>query len=237
MPDFHNPTGLVMPEEQRSAYARLLAKHHATAVVDEAHHLLRLDGQPALAPFASYSPDAVSVGSASKCIWGGLRLGWIRSPLPLVDRLTQARVGLDLGAPVLEQLVLTRLLTEGIDDLLAAHRARLREQREALVRALAATLPDWRFRLPAGGMVLWCELPAAGAMALATEAERHGLLLAAGPAFAPEGGLDRFVRLPYTVPVPQLEEAVRRVAAAWAVVRGGGSAPPSSSGPSGVLVA
>ena len=85
-------------------------------------------------------------------------------------------------------------------------------------------------------MVLWVELPAAGATALSCELERQGVLLAPGPSFAPEGGLDRFVRIPYPVPAPQLEEAVRRIATAWAVVRGG-DAPAEGTGPSGVLVA
>uniref|UniRef100_UPI0015FF46B7 MocR-like transcription factor YczR n=1 Tax=Nocardioides stalactiti TaxID=2755356 RepID=UPI0015FF46B7 len=190
MPDHHNPTGLVMSDEDRATYARLLAKHGATAVVDEAHHTLRLDGDPAQQPFASYSSDAVTVGSASKSIWGGLRLGWIRAPHGLVDQLTRARVGLDLGAPIMEQLVLTRLLTGDFDAVLAAHRLRLREQRDALVAALGRELPEWTFRKPSGGMALWCRLPGAGATALSAEAERHGVLLAPGPSFAPEGGLD-----------------------------------------------
>jgi DNA-binding transcriptional MocR family regulator len=237
MPDFHNPTGLVMPAEQRAAYARLLAKHGATAVVDEAHHLIRLDDGPDLPPFATYAEGAVTVGSASKSIWGGLRLGWIRSPLPLVDGLTRARVGLDLGAPVLEQLVLARLLSAGLDDVMAAHRTRLREQRDALAAALGADLPDWRFRFPHGGMALWIELPGPGATALSVEAERHGVLIPPGPSFAPEGGLDRFVRIPYTAPAPQLEEAVRRIAAAWRSVTAGTASPPGRKGPGSVLVA
>ncbi|HWJ11875.1 MAG TPA: PLP-dependent aminotransferase family protein, partial [Nocardioides sp.] len=144
MPDFHNPTGLVMSEPDRAAYARLLARHGATAVVDEAHHLLHLDEGPAGAPrrpFASYSKDAICVGSASKSIWGGMRLGWIRAPHALVDQLTRARVGLDLGAPVLEQLVLTRLLTSSLEDIVRIQRSRLREQRDALAAALAERLP------------------------------------------------------------------------------------------------
>lgn len=225
MPDHHNPTGLVMPDHERAAYARLLAKHGATAVVDEAHHTLRLDGAPPQRPFASYAKDAITVGSASKSVWGGLRLGWIRAPHHLVDQLTRARVGLDLGAPVLEQLVLTRLVTGEFDAVLAAHRDRLRVQRDALMAALAKDLPDWTFRRPAGGMVLWCHLPQAGATALSIEAERHGVLVAPGPSFAPEGGLDRYLRFPYTVTAPELEEAVRRVAAAWRVVTGSGPAP------------
>jgi DNA-binding transcriptional MocR family regulator len=237
MPDHHNPTGLVMSDDERATYAGILARHDAIAVVDEAHHSLRLDDGPVQRPLASYSPDAVTVGSASKSIWGGLRLGWIRAPRGLVDRLTRARIGLDLGAPVFEQLVLTKLLTGDFDAVLTAHRDRLREQRDGLIAAMEAQLPDWTFRRPSGGMALWCRLPATGATALVDEAELRGVLLAAGPSFAPEGGLDRYLRFPYTVPVPQLEEAVTLVAEAWAVVRSGATTPPGRGRPGGVLVA
>jgi DNA-binding transcriptional MocR family regulator len=237
MPDFHNPTGLVMAERVRASYARLLGRYDATAVVDEAHHELRLDPQRPRRPFAAYADDAITLGSASKAVWGGLRLGWIRSPLGLIDTLTQARVGLDLGAPVLEQLVLARLLTEGIDGLLDVHRARLVRQRDAMIDALTEHLPDWEFRHPTGGMVLWCQLPRAGAVALAAAAERHGVLLAPGPAFAPEGGLDRWIRLPFTLAEDQLVEAVRRIGVAWAEVEAGTTTPPGRRRPSGVMVA
>ncbi|KAA1418602.1 PLP-dependent aminotransferase family protein [Nocardioides humilatus] len=237
MPDHHNPTGLVMSDADRATYAAMLKRHGATAVVDEAHHTLRLDGGPAQRPFASFSPDTITVGSASKSVWGGLRLGWIRAPRGLVDQLTRARIGLDLGAPVFEQLVLTKLLTGDFDAVLTAHRDRLRLQRDALVAAMRAELPDWTFRTPSGGMALWCRLPAVGATALVDEVEGRGVLMAPGPSFAPEGGLDRYLRFPFTVPAPQLEEAVRRVAAAWATVRAGTSTPPGRERPGGVLVA
>ncbi|MBM9459231.1 PLP-dependent aminotransferase family protein [Nocardioides sp. zg-536] len=238
MPDFHNPTGLVMTAAERERYACALARHDAVAVVDEAHHLLLLDDGEALPPFATWSSESVSVGSASKSVWGGLRLGWIRAPHRLVDRLTRARVGLDLGAPVLEQLVLLRLLTGEHDAIVELQRRRLREQRNALAEALATSLPELTFRLPAGGMALWCHLPEPGATALAIEAERHGVLLAPGPSFAPDGGLDRYLRLPYAVAADDLRTAVDRIAAAWAVVRAGRGGPPRSGGTSDpVLVA
>lgn len=238
MPDFHNPTGLRMSERERERYGRLVTAHGAIAVVDEAHHLLRLDNDVAATPFAVHAPEAVCVGSASKSVWGGLRLGWLRAPDHLVDRLTRARVGLDLGAPVLEQLVLTRLLAGGVEPLVEAHRDRLRRQRDAMLAAVERKLPDWEVRRPSGGMALWCRLPRPAATALSTEAERHGVLLAPGPSFAPEGGLDRFVRLPYALPAEQLVTAVERIADAWAVVtdrRTGPPTPPSGTDP--VMVA
>ena len=171
-------------------------------------------------PFASFAPETITVGSASKGLWGGLRVGWIRAPMAQMERLTAARVTLDLGVPVMEQLAVVCLL-EDLDAVLAGHRARLREQRDALVAAVRSALPDWSFRLPTGGLCLWCELPGPGrglGLALADEAERHGVIIAPGPVFAPDGGLDRFVRIPYTRREDELETAVRRIAAAWGEV-------------------
>jgi DNA-binding transcriptional MocR family regulator len=217
IPDFQNPTGHLMSDAQREEYAAHLRRTRTVAVVDEAHQALALDGQAMPRPFATFAPDTITIGSASKSFWGGLRLGWIRCPAGRMDRLTQARVGLDLGAPVMEQLVLARLLGDG--PVLAEHVTRLREQRDRLVAAVATHLPEWRFRTPTGGLALWCELTHPTATAVATEAERRGVIVAPGPVFAAEGGLDRFVRIPWTRPGDELEEAVRRLADAWAVVR------------------
>ncbi|MEO9325026.1 PLP-dependent aminotransferase family protein [Nocardioides sp. C4-1] len=217
IPDFHNPTGHVMSEADRTTYAAHLRRTGTVAVVDEAHQALALDGQQMPRPFAAFDARTITLGSASKSHWGGLRLGWVRAPHDQVERLTRARLGLDLGAPVMEQLVLTRLLAD--DAVVEVHRERLREQRDALVAAVAEHLPEWRFHRPTGGLALWCELPSARGTALATEAERRGVVLAPGPAFAVEGGLDRFVRIPWSRPPAELEEAVRRVAGAWDAVR------------------
>jgi len=223
IPDFQNPTGHLMTDRQRETYARHLRRTRTVAVVDEAHQQLPLDGQEMPRPFATHAPDAITLGSASKAFWGGLRLGWLRAPEGLMPRLTQARLGLDLGAPVLEQLALLHLLGD-VEPVLADHRARLRTGRDALMAALASLLPAWTFHRPAGGLALWCQLPLARATDLVAEAESHRVILAPGPVFAAEGGLDRFVRIPYTQPAEVLEEAVVRLAAAWERV-GGGDAP------------
>ncbi|MDN4160536.1 PLP-dependent aminotransferase family protein [Nocardioides abyssi] len=217
VPDFQNPTGHLMSDAQREEYADHLRRAGTVAVVDEAHQALALDGQAMPRPFAAHAPGTITIGSASKSFWGGLRLGWIRAPHERMADLTHARVAMDLGAPVLEQLVLARLLADG--PVLPDHVTRLREQRDALAAALAEHLPEWRFRLPGGGLAVWCELPRPLATAVTAEAEQRGVIVAEGPVFAVSGGLDRFVRIPWTRPAPELEEAVRRLAAAWAAVR------------------
>lgn len=236
IPDFQNPTGHVMADAQREEYAAQLTRSRTLAVVDEAHQALALDGQAMPTPFAAHveaaGGSAITLGSASKLFWGGLRLGWLRAPLALMDALTEARLTLDLGGPVLEQLVLTRLLRNP-EEVLSAQRTRLREQRDALAAAVRDRLPEWRFRTPAGGLALWCELPDPVAPALAAEADARGVALAPGPMFSPDGGYDRFIRIPWTLPAEALVTAVDRLAEAWPAARGTGT----RTGPDRVMVA
>jgi DNA-binding transcriptional MocR family regulator len=233
IPDFQNPTGHLMTDAQREEYAGHLRRAHTIAVVDEAHQALALEGQEMPRPFAAYASGTITIGSASKAFWGGLRLGWIRAPRGAMEQLTRARVSLDLGAPVLEQLVLARLLAAA-DEVLPANRERLREQRDALVAAVRTSLPDWSFHVPSGGLALWCKLPGPYGTAVAAEAEVRGAIVAPGPVFAAEGGLDTFLRIPWTRSADELTTAVARLTEAWSAVR----ARPSGRTPPGrVMVA
>lgn len=224
--DFQNPTGHVMTAAEREEYAAALRRNRVVAVVDEAHQGLALDEVTMPPPFATFLPDAITIGSASKQIWGGLRLGWIRAPRERIEQITTARLGVDLGAPLVEQLVLARALRDP-DPLVRPHLDRLREQRAALVDSLREQLPEWRFRVPAGGLCLWVELPRPRATALAAEAELRGASIAPGPVFAVEGGLERFIRLPWTRPVDELRAAVAILAESWEAISRGGAAPAS----------
>lgn len=219
IPDYQNPTGLLMDDAQRHRLGAALARSRAVAIVDESHADLHLEQLPIPAPMAAHSPSAITIGGSSKAFWGGLRVGWLRVPHGEQRRFTRARLGLDLGAPILEQLVLTELLT-GPDSDAHQQRERLRAQRDVLAGALTDRLPDWRFRIPAGGLSLWCELPRPVAAALAVECERRGLVITPGSVFAPEGGLASFVRLPYTRPEADLLTAVDVLHAAWTALDG-----------------
>lgn len=218
MPDFQNPTGLVMSGPERERLGTALTRAGTVAIVDEAHQGLALDGQEMPPPFACFAPGAVTIGSASKMLWGGLRLGWLRAPDgPSMERIVGSRLSVDLGSPLIEQLALLRLLED--PAVRAAHLQRLRTQRAALVAALGERLPEWEFRVPAGGLCLWCRLPVPAASSLIAAAEHAGLAIAPGPIFGVDGGLERFVRIPYARPEAELVAAVEILAEVWPGVR------------------
>jgi DNA-binding transcriptional MocR family regulator len=213
IPDFQNPTGFLMSDAERARYAAMLRATRTVAVVDETLQPTSLAADTMPAPFASHAEDTITIGSASKMFWGGLRVGWIRAPEALVERIIQARVSMDLGSSLYDQLVVTELL--GKTEVLAQRRDQLRAQRDALAMLLRGYLPTWRFRLPEGGLALWVQLPDGSSTQLAASVAREGVFLAPGPVFAVEGGLDAWLRIPYTKPEPRLMTAVQRMAKAW----------------------
>jgi DNA-binding transcriptional MocR family regulator len=219
IPDFQNPTGFLMSDAERERYSRALRATRTVAIVDETLQPTAHTDEQMPAPFAAHASDAVSVGSVSKAFWGGLRVGWIRASRSLVDQIVRARVHVDLGTSLFDQLVATELM--GAEGLREVRRERLRSQRDALAAALHAELPDWQFRLPEGGLALWLHLPDGSASRLASEAERVGVYLSPGPAFAVEGGLDSWLRIPFAKSETELVEGVRRMAEVWHETAGG----------------
>ncbi|MEU1026823.1 PLP-dependent aminotransferase family protein, partial [Streptomyces sp. NPDC005904] len=217
VPDFQNPTGALMPREQR---VRILETARATGtwlLIDETIADIALDVPPP-APFASLAPhgageQVVTVGSLSKSHWGGLRIGWVRAGSKLITELAMARVPVDMSTPVIEQLVALRLL-RGVDDVLRARLPRLRAQRDALAASLARHVPEWRWRVPPGGLSLWVDLGRPIASSLARAALAHGVRIEGGSRFGADPGThEHRLRVPYTLPPAQAEQAAIRLAA------------------------
>lgn len=226
IPDFQNPTGALMPDEQRAIVATALAEGRTAAVIDESLVELSLETDRMPTPFAAWAgtEPMVTVGSASKIFWGGLRVGWLRSDSVTIRRLAALRARQDLSSPILEQLACANLLDQL--DAVRAHRVtELRERRDALVAGLRRELPSWRFRVPDGGQVLWCELPTPSSGALAAAVADRGLRITPGSRFAADGTLESWLRLPYTRPVAELDGAVHDLAESWSLVSAGGLAP------------
>jgi DNA-binding transcriptional MocR family regulator len=227
VPEFQNPTGHLMNDDLRAALPAVAHAAGTDLIIDETFVDLPLDelaadGATMPLPVAAHDRHArvISIGGMSKPYWGGLRIGWIRAAEPIVQRLTAVRVGVDMSGPVLDQLVAVELLTRA-DAIVPARRVQLRQQRDVLAAAVRRDLPTLRFTLPAGGVTLWAELDAPVSSALARSAETFGVRLAPGPKFGMDGTLERFVRLPFTLPGDVLVEAVARIAAAYADVARG----------------
>ncbi|MEU5257433.1 PLP-dependent aminotransferase family protein [Amycolatopsis sp. NPDC021455] len=221
--DFQNPTGLRLDAEGRERLGAVLARARTPVVVDETLVELDLEGDPLTGPppLAAFAGDlAISVGSASKSHWGGLRLGWIRASEDLLGRLISARYAVDLGSPVFEQVVFSELLEADGWAALARRREELRGNRDALAAAVSRHLPDWTFTPPKGGLSLWCRIPEPVSSRLAVASASHGLQVTPGSRFGVHGGMERWIRLPFSLPPAKLDEAVRRLSAAAASVRG-----------------
>ena len=226
IPDFTNPTGARLTAGGRRRLAATLWQQGVLAVVDEVSAELYLDDAP-LPPYAAGLPDAavVTVGGLSKAVWGGLRIGWLRTDAALADRLGLAYARRQLSVSLLDQLAAT-LLVRDLDAVLAGRREELRAQRDVLLSALSERLPDWQVHPPAGGLSLWCSLPAGlSSAALAAAAAPHGLLLAEGRAFGTGHAFDDHLRLPFTRPAPELRAAVDVLASLADSLRAGNGRP------------
>jgi DNA-binding transcriptional MocR family regulator len=219
MPDFQNPTGQTMPVEQRERILAAAARQGTVLISDETIGELDIDRAGAFAPFAASAdparPDlAVSVGSVGKTVWGGLRVGWIRADPALIRKLAAARLANDLGTPILEQLIVTRLL-EQLPEILQSRRVLLREGRNRLVSGLADRFPEWQVPAVDGGITLWVNLGRPVSSQLALSARAQGLLLPAGPRFGIDGAFERFLRIPFCYGPDEMPRALDALASAW----------------------
>ncbi|MEU9126859.1 PLP-dependent aminotransferase family protein [Kitasatospora sp. NPDC048540] len=204
-PDFHNPTGALMPADQREQVAELAARNGLTVIADETLRDLDLRTPPEPVPHLS-GKAVVAIGSLGKLVWGGLRVGWLRADAARIRELLHNPLQARLSPPPLEQLIACELLTDP-QDLLRDRRERLRAQRDHLA-ALLEGAGAWSFTLPPGGLCLWLRLHGTAASALATRAAREGLKLSPGPGFSADRTLTHYLRLPYTATPETLTRAV-----------------------------
>ncbi|PQD98574.1 GntR family transcriptional regulator [Mycobacterium sp. EPG1] len=222
IPDNQNPTGLTMPVADRNRLAHIIAETRTRTIVDETITDMWLDEQvpaPLASAMTARRDLVMTVGSMSKSFWGGLRIGWIRAERATLATIAAMRPAIDMGTPILEQLAAARLLAAAT-DVLPNRREILRSRRALLLRLLAEHLPDWQPMPGKGGMSVWVRLPAPMSSALSAAASRMGLEIPPGPRFGVDGTLERFIRVPFTLPDDQLVEAIELLARAWRSVTG-----------------
>ena len=238
MPTYQNPTGRSLSTEKRHALLRIAAAHDLPVVEDDSAGFFPLDGAPA--PPSLKADDqagyVIHLGTFSKLIAAGLRLGWLVADPPVFEKLVAAKYASDLSSDALVQRAVHVLLCNGT---LAAHLERTRrvyrERRDALVDALRQprTLPPGAsFDAPEGGFNLWLELPRQGPTSteLFLESLRAGVAFVPGPFFFSAGGGGpasaaalRGLRLSYSaLPSDQIARGVRLLTSALGSLVGSG---------------
>jgi len=222
IPAFHNPTGLLVPARRRRELLAVAARNGLTVVEDDAYAELSFTGtpEPSLGELAGYR-GVIRLGTFSKTLGPGLRLGWLLADPPLVARLAGHGLFRSGGSPnhLASAAVTTLVESGGYDRHVGWLRDRLRTRRDALADALATHLAEVAaFTPPAGGYFLW--LHARGELTepgLEAAAARAGLVVAVGSRF---GGGPPGLRLSFSFNAPdRLAEAVGRLADALTMER------------------
>ena len=216
LPNFQNPSGRSMGAARRLAVVQAAAAAGLPLVEDNPYGELWYDAAPPPPLAASAGEAAIYLGSFSKVLAPGLRLGYIAAPKALFPKLLQAKQAADLHTPGLNQRLAYEVIRSG---LLATHlaqvRARYKVQRDAMRAALDRHLPaGCRFNVPAGGMFFWVELPEAlDTVALLPRAVEAGMAYVPGAPFYCHAPRANTLRLSFVTLSPaQIDQAVAALA-------------------------
>ncbi|MEU6919525.1 PLP-dependent aminotransferase family protein [Streptomyces olindensis] len=217
VPTFQNPTGRTLPADRRAAVAAVAARHGLWIVEDDPYGELRYDGErvPWIASHPGAEDRTVLLGSFSKVMAPGLRLGWLRAPDELRRACAVAKQAADLHTPTVNQLAAARYLADSDLDAHVARVARVyRERRDAMLAGLPGALPEGSvWTRPEGGMFLWASLPEPyDTTALLPQVVRHDVAYVPGAPFY-AGTPDRTtLRLCFVTQTPEeIGEGLRRL--------------------------
>ena len=215
-PNFQNPTGRRLPLERRRALAALAQDCGFPVIEDDPYGALDYRGEP-LPTLLSMAPERiVHLGSFSKVLAPGLRVGYIIAPEELHGKLVQAKQATDLHTPSLTQRIVYEVIRDGfLDDHIPTIRTLYREQCEAMLQALAANMPagvSWN--RPEGGMFVWVKLPAhIDSMELLQDAVAANVAFVPGAPFYADKAQHNSLRLSFvTVPPAQIDAGVKILA-------------------------
>jgi 2-aminoadipate transaminase len=205
LPNYQNPSGRCIPAARRLALVARAAELGLPIVEDNPYGELWFDEAPPPPLSAAAGHSAVYLGSFSKVLAPGLRLGYIVAPKRLYPKLLQAKQAADLHTPGFNQRVVHEVIKDGfLNQHVPTIRARYREQRDAMAAALARHMPEGtEWQLPHGGMFFWLRLPeGCDAMGLLPTAVAAGVAYVPGAAFYAHAPDPRTLRLSYVTLSP-----------------------------------
>ncbi|GHO50782.1 PLP-dependent aminotransferase family protein [Ktedonospora formicarum] len=214
-PTFQNPTGMMMPLSVRQAIANLSMEAKLPVLEDLtfADVLLEKEGLPPIAAFDTRA-TVLSIGSLNKLFWSGLRVGWVRGPQPVIERLVHLKETADLGSGLPSQSLALQVL-QHMDHIRQDRRHELQHKLQVMTRLLSTLLPDWTWQQPDGGYFLWLRIPSGNAPEFAQVALRSGVIICPGTLFSVDASHQQYVRLPFLLNEEILQEGMKRLAQAW----------------------
>ncbi len=219
LPNFQNPTGRTLSETRRAALSTRATALGLPLVEDNPYGDLWFDAPPPL-PLTARNPDGcVYLGSFSKVLAPGLRLGFMVAPATLMPKLLQAKQAADLHSPGFNQRMIAQVMQGGfLDRHVPTIRALYKAQRDAMLAALGRNMQGLNvsWNKPVGGMFLWVRLPAGvSAVELLPKAVDKGVAFVPGAAFYADEADARTMRLSFvTASVEQINVGVAALAAA-----------------------
>lgn len=218
LPTFQNPTGISYSAEKRTAVAEMIRRTNAYFIEDDPYNELRFSGEDT-PPIFSHAPErGFLMGSFSKVVSPGMRMGWICCSAPLMEKILIAKQASDLHSNQLSQFIIHQLLCDiDFDGHLLDIRALYKKQRDLMIAAIQRNFPpNISHTVPEGGMFLWTILPdGIDAMALFDAAVHEKVVFVPGrPFFVDERGHNT-LRLSFSLtPEAHIEEGVKRLARA-----------------------
>ena len=220
LPNFQNPTGRTMSEARRAALVVKAAELGLPLIEDNPYGDLWFDTPPP-APLTARNPEGcIYMGSFSKVLAPGLRMGFVVAPKIMYPKLLQAKQAADLHSPGFNQRMITEVMKDGfLDHHIPTIRALYKGQRDAMLAALAKDMPaDVTWNSPDGGMFLWARLPEGmNAQDLLPKAVDKGVAFVPGAAFYNDHGDPRTMRLSFVTPDgDEIRKGVAALAAAIA---------------------
>ena len=219
LPNFQNPTGRTMTEARRAAVAQVAVESGLPIIEDNPYGDLWFDAPPGPSLSSRHPDGSVYLGSFSKILAPGLRLGYLVAPTALYPKLLQAKQAADLHTPSFNQRVVAEVLKDGfIERHVPTIRALYKQQCEAMLAALDREMAGLglTWNRPVGGMFLWVQLPKGlKAIPLLAKAVDKGVAFVPGSAFYAEGADESTLRLSFvTATVDQINTGMTALAAA-----------------------
>jgi 2-aminoadipate transaminase len=202
--NFQNPTGSVMSLARRQALVQVAEERHLLLIEDDAYGDLIYEGEPVTSLYAlSHSDNVVRLGTFSKIVAAGVRLGWLIAPEPVLTTMAVSKI--DGGTSAFTSRAVAEYLQDHLDDrmhtLLGVYRAKRDAMLEALEEHLAG-MATWS--QPRGGLFIWVRLPEEVDTAKLLEAAHAaGVTYLPGTNFSPEGKGGNYLRLSFAYLSPE----------------------------------